>query len=230
MLALIIGKPTVISGVAIMQRGGRVIPDDPDLGAKPNAANEQVVGIDRLLQMHQVGAALVVKALEVLGGFDPAHPGPTTPIVGFDVHRVANLLAQFLQIEHLGVLLQRCLQIWLVYVLLGRHHPRCWNLHPQAHHGAIRGVLFVGLDGPGIVEDIKAIEEDRFLDPLSACAVPMGEAVDDHVITGWLTQVERLDPHPIHVETNRVIANLQREIETLEDLLVTDRPANIRPQ
>ena len=153
-LALIVGDAAVVAGVSVVQGSARVIADDPDLRPEADATDEQIVWIDGLLEVHQVRAALVVQTLQVLGSVDAADPCPPAAVVRLDVHRVADLFAQFGEVEHLCVSLERDLEVGFRVVLFRRHHPRRRNRHTKPHHGAVRRVLLVGLDRPRVVEDV----------------------------------------------------------------------------
>ena len=58
----------------------------------------------------------------------------------------------------------------------------------------------------------------------------MSQAVDDHIVIAGLAQIERLDTYALDLEVHGFTADIELEIEFLQQLLVTDGPANIRPE
>src|SRR5205823_1791149 len=75
----------------------------------------------------------------------------------------------------------------------------------------------------------QPVHHDRLFYPLAAGVVPVGEAVEHHVVLAWLAQVERLDGDAIDLDADRVALELDRA-ESLDDLLVTNRPADVGPE
>jgi hypothetical protein len=56
------------------------------------------------------------------------------------------------------------------------------------------------------------------------------QAVDDHVILHRLLQVEGLDRYPFAMEPQPVASVLEIELQTVEQTLVADRPADVGSQ
>ena len=56
------------------------------------------------------------------------------------------------------------------------------------------------------------------------------QAIEDDVVRAGLAEVERLDRHPLDLETDGIAADRKSEIQILEDLFVADRPAEVGTQ
>ena len=109
--ALIVGHVAVVHRVAIVQRGGRVVAHEPGLRPEADAADEQVVRLDRSLQVQQVGATRVVGAVEVLAGLHSADPGPAAAVERLGEQRIADGPADLVEVEELGVAGERDRQV-----------------------------------------------------------------------------------------------------------------------
>src|SRR5262249_48570062 len=53
---------------------------------------------------------------------------------------------------------------------------------------------------------------------------------DDEVVLARLAQVERLDRDPLHREADGVPVEVERQVQALHQLFVTERPVDIRAQ
>ena len=217
----------VIHAVAVVQRRAGVIVDAARLRAEPDAAHEVIVGQDALLQVHHLRAALLVGAAQRFLVVDLVDADPGAAVVGFHEQRVADLVADFAEVEVARVLAQRRLQVGAVVVSFGRNHPGVGDRQAEAHHRAIAGLLFVGLQRPRVVVDIEVVQDDRFLDPFAAGLVPVGQAVDDDVVLDRLAQVERFDRGAFDLETDFLAVVRNRQVEPAHQGLVTDRPADV---
>ena len=227
---LVVADEVLGHRVAVVQRGARVVLDDLGLRAEADAAHEAVERVDRLLQVHDQLAALVVALAERLRVVDLDDALPAAAVERLHEHRVAQPLADGAEVEQARVALQRRLQIGQRLVRLGRQHPRLRDRHAQVHHGAVGRVLLHRLHRPRVVEDVEAVHQDGLLDPLAAGVIPVGQPVDDQVVADVLAQVERLDGHAVDLDAHLIALPVDDQIEALDELLVTDRPADVGAQ
>ena len=214
--------------VTIVERGGRVVLDDVDLRANADRADEQVEGVDGLLQVHDPLAGLLVGLLQLARVVDARHADPRAAVVGLHEERVTEALADLVELEVPAVALHGRVDVRVVAdELLRGDHPGLGDRHPELHHRRVGRVLLHRLERPGVVEHVEAVHDDGLLDPLAAGMKPVGQAVEDDVVADGLTQVVRLDGNPLDVEVEDIAAEGDVEIETLDELLVAAWPTDI---
>ena len=214
--------------VAVVEGGAGVVLDDVDLRSDADGADEQVEGVDGLLQVHDPLAGLLVGAAQLLRVVDAGDADPGAAVVGLHEERVAEALADLLELPLATVALHRGVDVGVVgEPLLGRDHPGLGDRHPELHHGAVGGVLLHRLQRPRVVEHVEAVHDDGLLDPLAAGMEPVGEAVEDHVVADRLAQEERVDGDAFDVEVDAVAADRDAEVQPLDDLLEAAGPADV---
>ena len=108
---VLLAEEIVIDPVAIVQRLRRIVVHDPDLRPEAEAAHEELVGRNALLQMHDVFAALLVGVAQLLLVVDPADADPAAAGVGLHEQRIAEPPADLAEVEVVGVGAQRRLEI-----------------------------------------------------------------------------------------------------------------------
>jgi hypothetical protein len=86
-----------IHAVAIVQRGRGIVVHLPKLRPQPDAAHEPVIGQDRGLQVHHLGAAGVVGLLEARKIIDLGHALPAAAMIRLHEEGVADLGADLLE-------------------------------------------------------------------------------------------------------------------------------------
>ena len=214
--------------VAVVEGGAGVVLDDVDLRSDADGADEQVEGVDGLLQVHDPLARFFVGSAQLLRVVDAGDADPGAAVVGLHEERVAEALADLLELPLATVALHRGVDVGVVgEPLLGRDHPGLGDRHPELHHGAVGGVLLHRLQRPRVVEHVEAVHDDGLLDPLAAGMEPVGEAVEDHVVADRLAQEERVDGDAFDVEVDAVAADRDAEVQPLDDLLEAAGPADV---
>jgi hypothetical protein len=225
-----LGDEVLLHRVPIVERRVRVVEDTRRLRPEPDAAHETIVVGDAGLEVHHRLAALVVGALELLLVVALHDAAPTTAVVRLDEVGITHLLSDAAEVEEARVLRERRLEIRRRLVRFGRDHPRGRDGHPELHHRAVGGVLLHGLHGPRVVEDVEVVHQHGLFDPLSARVVPVGQAVDHHVVLAVLAQIERLDRDSLHLEAQRVAFVRDAQVELAHDPFVASRPADVGAQ
>ena len=177
--------------------------------------------------MHESRAALVVRLVQGLAVPDRRHADPGSAIIGLHEQRVADLVTDIAEVEQARIAAQRRHEVRRLDVGFRRHEPGIRHGKAEPHHGAVGRMLLHGLDRPGVVIDVQVVTEYRFLDPLSRRVIPVRQSVDDDVVLAGLPQVERLDADALDRELLRFAADINREIELLQQRLVADWPADI---
>ena len=208
-------KKVCIHPVAVVQRRVGVVVDAAPLRAEANAANETLERDDTFLQVHDSDAALVIGFEQRFAILDRSNANPGTTVIGLHEKGIADLVANVAEIKQLRVTFERRLQIGRFRVRFGRYHPGFRHRHAEPHHRAIRRLLLHGLQRPGIVEHVKVVSNDGFLNPLARRVVPVRQTVDDDIVFAVLRQAERFNCHALDFEFQRVIAKRDRQVEFL---------------
>ena len=145
-------------------------------------AREDVVAVDRLLQVHQPLPRDVVGRVQVVAVLDPgdAHPGAT--VVGLHEQRVARSARRPRRGRTAGCTARRCTPTSRGRRVLVRHEDGVGHLEPEAHHRAVGGVLLHRLERERAVEQVHVVHQRDLLQPLARVVVPVREPVDDQVV------------------------------------------------
>ncbi len=94
-------------------------------------------------------------------------------------------------------------------------------------HRAIGRVLLHRLKRPWIVEDVEVIHDHRLLNPLPTGVVPVGEAIQHHIVAARLLEVIGLDGDALDVEGHLIAVEIEVEVEAAQHLFVADGPAEV---
>ena len=180
--------------------------------------------------MHDLRAARFIRGAQRRLVVDLRDADPAAAVVGLHEERIADPAADLAEVEELCIAGERRLQVRSLLVRLRRQHPRVGNRETEAHHRAIRGVLLVRLERPGIVEDVGIVEDDRLLYPLAAGVSTSGSAGRQPGRSAPAGVDRTARSSRADLEAERVAAPVDREIEPLQDFFETDRPADVRTQ
>ena len=159
-------------------------------------ADEHVVALDRLLQVHQPLARGVVGRVQFGAVADPRHAHPAAAVVRLHEQRVAQRLGHLVEVERLVVPGGGVGVAGVVDRVLVRHQHGLGHLQAQPDHRAVGGVLLHRLERERAVEQVHVVHQRDLLQPLARVVVPVRQPVDDQRVPGPVAQVERLDGDP----------------------------------
>ncbi len=205
-------QEAVLDRIAQVHGLVRLKAHDHRLGADRQRAGEHVVVVDRLLQVHQHLAALVIRGMQFRGVPDPGYAAPGAAVVRLHIQRVTDPLRDGVQIE------------WPIDRVLERHEYGLRHLEPQPHHRAVSRVLFHRLKGERAVQQVHVVHQGDLLQPLPRVVVPVSEPVDDQAVAWVVAQAERLDGEPLAIEGMPGAAGAGHRAQPAQDLLESKGP------
>ena len=186
--------------VAVVQRLLGAEAHDHRLGTDRERAGEDVVAVDRRLQVHEPLARGVVGAVQLGLVADLGDADPLPAVVGLHEERIADALGDLGEVERAVVAGRRVGPARVVRRALERHEHRARHLQPAADHRAVGGVLLHRLEGERAVEQVHVVHQRDLLQPLARVVVPVGEPIDDELVARLVAQVEGLDGQALDVD------------------------------
>jgi hypothetical protein len=223
-------EEAVVDGVAVVHRLVGPEVHDHRLGADGERAREDVVAVDRGLQVHQPLAGGVVGAVELLRVADVADPDPLPAVVGLHEQRIADLGGDRVEVERPVVARRGVRVAGVLRRVLVRHEHRLRHLEAEPQHRAVGGVLLHRLERERRVQQVHVVHQRDLLEPLARHEVPVGEAVDDEVVARLVAQVERLDGDPLAGHVMRGAGRVLDRPEAVQQRLEGARPVLLRAE
>ena len=217
-------RKSCVDGVAVVQRLLGAEAHDHRLGADRERAGEDVVAVDRRLQVHEPLARGVVGTVQRGAVGDPRHADPLTAVVGLHEERIADALGDLVEIERAVVAGRRVGPARVVRRALEGHEHRARHLQPAADHRAVGGVLLHRLERERAVEQVHVVHQRDLLQPFARVVVPVGEPVDDQLVARLVAQVEGLDGQALDVDAMARAAGALDRPQPGDDGLEGGRP------
>ena len=143
--------------------------------------------------MHHPLARLVVARAQLLGRADARDADPLAAVERLHEERVADVLADRLEVERRVVALGRSAgSARLSRRHLVRDQPRLGHADAEPHQRAVGGVLLHRLERERVVQQVDVVHQRDLLQPRARQVVPPREPVDDERVARPVAQVERL--------------------------------------
>ena len=217
-------QEVVGDGVAVVQR--LLGPEAHDHRLRPDRerAGEDVVAVDRRLQVHHPLARSVIRTVQLARVADHADADPLPAVVRLHEQRIADALGDGVEVERAVVLRGRVRPARVVERSLERHQHRPRHLQPAADHRAVGRMLLHRLERERAVEQVHIVHERDLLQPLTGVVVPVRQPVHDKLVARPVTQVERLDREPFDLDAVALAALPRDRPEAGDQRLERHRP------